>query len=78
LNCSDIVGGDQKDEIAKLQKNIIGAMEGLMEHMQKHQRELTYALATCNYCQDVQARQICDRQGEGGARMWVFKFGDFC
>jgi hypothetical protein len=36
------------------------------------------ALAVGNYCQANQAKQICDGQGEGGARMWVFKFGDCC
>ncbi len=53
-------------------------MEELMEHMQKHQKELADALALANYCQAVWARQICDGQGEGGAGMWVFKFGDCC
>ncbi len=53
-------------------------MEELMEHMQKHQRELASALVVGNYCQAVRAKQICDEQGEGGAGMWVFKFGDYC
>jgi UDP-N-acetylglucosamine transferase subunit ALG13 len=52
-NCSDIVGGNCKAKIAKLHKEIIGAMEELMEHMQKHQRQLSDALATSNYCQVV-------------------------
>jgi hypothetical protein len=34
-------------------------MEELMEHMQKHQRELTDALVAGNYCQVVWVRQIC-------------------
>jgi len=74
----DIVGGFHKDEIAKLPKKITRAMEELMEHMQTHQRELASALVVGNYCQVVRARQICDEQGEGGAGMWVFKFGDYC
>jgi len=45
--------------IAKLQKEITWVMEELMEHMQKHQRELPDALATGNYCQVVGVRQIC-------------------
>ncbi len=53
-------------------------MEELMEHMQKHQRELADALAMGNYCEVVRARQICDGQGEGSVGMWVFKFGNCC
>jgi hypothetical protein len=52
-NCSNIVGGNCKAKSAKLQKEIIGPMEELMEHMQKHQRELTDALVAGNYCQVV-------------------------
>jgi hypothetical protein len=52
-NCSNIVGGNRKAKSAKLQKEITGAMEELMEHMQKHQRELTDALVVGSYCQVV-------------------------
>jgi UDP-N-acetylglucosamine transferase subunit ALG13 len=34
-------------------KKITGVMEELMEHMQKHQKELADALALANYCQAV-------------------------